>query len=178
MRLSILPECTKLDRLREQGAELRQELSETRLTPPTKSSREPRGGGPPCELAERNPATRGGVRRRHRRRSHAGAADLREDIDQRLDEAKGRLPRATRDAGRRPHPAALPPPTPPPKSERTQNRLDESFTPLDERGSRLSRTRKSLLRGKTRPPVRHSTTQSLQKLKKHLERFETTETGR
>ena len=98
------------------------------------------------------------------------AADLREDIEQRLDEAKDELAERTRDAreeaaSRRAaaarHAADV--------REDIQNRLDELQRRFDERASRLSRTRRSLLRGN--PTARSAQYDAvLQKLKKHLER--------
>lgn len=99
------------------------------------------------------------------------AADLREDIEQRLDEAKDELAephaptRAEEAASRRAaaarHAADV--------REDIQNRLDELQRRFDERASRLSRTRRSLLRGN--PTARSAQYDAvLQKLKKHLER--------
>ena len=85
----------ELDRLREQGAELRQELSETALTRLTNLSyRVEEAAG---ELAER---TRDAREEAQARTAAAAmrAADLREDIEQRLDEAKDELAERTRDA--------------------------------------------------------------------------------
>ena len=117
----------ELDRLREQGAELRQELSETALTRLTNLSyRVEEAAG---ELAER---TRDAREEAASRRAAAArhADDVREDI---------------------------------------QNRLDELQRRFDERASRLSRTRRSLLRGN--PTARSAQYDAvLQKLKKHLER--------
>ena len=81
--------------LREQGAELRQELSETALTRLTNLSyRVEEAAG---ELAER---TRDAREEAQARTAAAAmrAADLREDIEQRLDEAKDELAERTRDA--------------------------------------------------------------------------------
>lgn len=138
----------ELDRLREQGAELRQELSETALTRLT-------------NLSYRVEEAAAAAMR---------AADLREDIEQRLDEAKDELAERTRDAreeaaSRRAaaarHAADV--------REDIQNRLDELQRRFDERASRLSRTRRSLLRGN--PTARSAQYDAvLQKLKKHLER--------
>ena len=119
----------ELDRLREQGAELRQELSETALTRLTNLSyRVEEAAG---ELAER---TRDAREEAQARTAAAAmrAADLREDI---------------------------------------QNRLDELQRRFDERAARLSRTRKSLLRGN--PTARSAQYDVvLQKLKKHLDSLE------
>ena len=157
----------ELDRLREQGAELRQELSETALTRLTNLSyRVEEAAG---ELAER---TRDAREEAQARTAAAAmrAADLREDIEQRLDEAKDELAARTRDAreeaaSRRAaaakHAADV--------REDIQNRLDELQRRFDERASRLSRTRRSLLRGN--PTARSAQYDAvLQKLKKHLER--------
>ena len=157
----------ELDRLREQGAELRQELSETALTRLTNLSyRVEEAAG---ELAER---TRDAREEAQARTAAAAmrAADLREDIEQRLDEAKDELAERTRDAreeaaSRRAaaarHAADV--------REDIQNRLDELQRRFDERASRLSRTRRSLLRGN--PTARSAQYDAvLQKLKKHLER--------
>lgn len=116
----------ELDRLREQGAELRQELSETALTRLTNLSyRVEEAAG---ELAERTRDAREEAQARTAAAKHA--ADVREDI---------------------------------------QNRLDELQRRFDERASRLSRTRRSLLRGN--PTARSAQYDAvLQKLKKHLER--------
>ncbi|MBD9068139.1 MAG: hypothetical protein EGP70_00820 [Butyricicoccus sp.] len=118
-----------VDRLREQGAELRQELSETALTRLTNLSyRVEEAAG---ELAER---TRDAREEAQARTAAAAmrAADLREDI---------------------------------------QNRLDELQRRFDERAARLSRTRKSLLRGN--PTARSAQYDVvLQKLKKHLDSLE------
>lgn len=142
----------ELDRLREQGAELRQELSETALTRLTNLS---------YRVEEAQARTAAAAMR---------AADLREDIEQRLDEAKDELAERTRDAreeaaSRRAaaarHAADV--------REDIQNRLDELQRRFDERASRLSRTRRSLLRGN--PTARSAQYDAvLQKLKKHLER--------
>lgn len=157
----------ELDRLREQGAELRQELSETALTRLTNLSyRVEEAAG---ELGER---TRDAREEAQARTAAAAmrAADLREDIEQRLDEAKDELAERTRDAreeaaSRRAaaarHAADV--------REDIQNRLDELQRRFDERASRLSRTRRSLLRGN--PTARSAQYDAvLQKLKKHLER--------
>lgn len=157
----------ELDRLREQGAELRQELSETALTRLTNLSyRVEEAAG---ELAER---TRDAREEAQARTAAAAmrAVDLREDIEQRLDEAKDELAERTRDAreeaaSRRAaaarHAADV--------REDIQNRLDELQRRFDERASRLSRTRRSLLRGN--PTARSAQYDAvLQKLKKHLER--------
>ena len=97
------------------------------------------------------------------------AADLREDIEQRLDEAKDELAERTRDAreeaaSRRAaaarHAADV--------REDIQNRLYELQRRFDERASRLSRTRRSLLRGN--PTARSERyTEVLERLKKRLD---------
>ena len=165
--LDLAKVLEELDRLREQGAELRQELSETALTRLTNLSyRVEEAAG---EFAER---TRDAREEAQARTAAAAmrAADLREDIEQRLDEAKDELAERTRDAreeaaSRRAaaarHAADV--------REDIQNRLDELQRRFDERASRLSRTRRSLLRGN--PTARSAQYDAvLQKLKKHLER--------
>ena len=165
--LDLAKVLEELDRLREQGAELRQELSETALTRLTNLSyRVEEAAG---ELAER---TRDAREEAQARTAAAAmrAADLREDIEQRLDEAKDELAERTRDAreeaaSRRAaaarHAADV--------REDIQNRLYELQRRFDERASRLSRTRRSLLRGN--PTARSAQYDAvLQKLKKHLER--------
>ena len=165
--LDLAKVLEELDRLREQGAELRQELSETALTRLTNLSyRVEEAAG---ELAER---TRDAREEAQARTAAAAmrAADLREDIEQRLDEAKDELAERTRDAreeaaSRRAaaarHAADV--------REDIQNRLDELQRRFDERAARLSRTRRSLLRGN--PTARSAQYDAvLQKLKKHLER--------
>ena len=127
VKVQIAPDTMLFALLREQGAELRQELSETALTRLTNLSyRVEEAAG---ELAER---TRDAREEAQARTAAAAmrAADLREDI---------------------------------------QNRLDELQRRFDERASRLSRTRRSLLRGN--PTARSAQYDAvLQKLKKHLER--------
>ena len=159
----------ELDRLREQGAELRQELSETALTRLTNLSyRVEEAAG---ELAER---TRDAREEAQARTAAAAmrAADLREDLEQRLDEAKGELSERTRDvreeAAARRAAAAM---RAADLREDIQNRLDELQRRFDERAARLSRTRKSLLRGN--PTARSAQYDVvLQKLKKHLDSLE------
>ncbi len=159
----------ELDRLREQGAELRQELSETALTHLTNLSyRVEEAAG---ELAER---TRDAREEAQARTAAAAmrAADLREDIEQKLDEARDELAERTRDvreeAASRRAAAAM---RAADVREDIQNRLDELQRRFDERVSRLSRTRRSLLRGN--PTARSAKYDAvLQKLKKQLERAE------
>ena len=136
----------ELDRLREQGAELRQELSETALTRLTNLSyRVEEAAG---ELAER---TRDAREEAQARTAAAAmrAADLREDIEQRLDEAKDELAERTRDAS----------PGTPPMSARIFRTVWTSFSAALTSALRVSAARAGACCAATRPPVRHSTTQ-------------------
>lgn len=146
----------ELDRLREQGAELRQELSETALTRLTNLSyRVEEAAG---ELAER---TRDAREEAQARTAAAAmrAADLREDTSRGLTRRRTSLPSARATRARRPHPAALLPPGTPPMSARIFRTVWTSFSAALTSALRVSAARAGACCAATRPPVRHSTTQ-------------------
>ena len=140
----------ELDRLREQGAELRQELSETALTRLTNLSyRVEEAAG---ELAERTRDAREPpqpcVQPICARTSSRG-----------LTRRRTSLPSARVTRARRPHPAALPSPGTPPMSARIFRTVWTSFSAALTSALRVSAARAGACCAATRPPVRHSTTQ-------------------
>ena len=137
--LDLAKVLEELDRLREQGAELRQQLSETALVGLTNLSyrvEEAHGeftekvGEAKAQLAERVDDAREQL------------ADAKAQLSEKMDDAKEQLAAvhdrcAPTSAGRRPKLHA----------SSCRAKLDELQRRFDERASRLSRTRRSLLRG-------------------------------
>lgn len=134
----------ELDRLREQGAELRGQLSETALVKLTRLSYrvdEARG-----EWEEKMGEARGQFSARMGE-AREQWSDAREQWSERMDGARGQLADA---------------------KEQILQRLDEVQRRFDERAEALGRTRKSLLRGN--PSARSARYDVvLQRLKKHMD---------
>ena len=157
--LDLAKVLEELDRLREQGAELRQQLSETALVGLTNLSyrvEEAHGeftekvGEAKAQLAERVGDAREQL------------ADAKAQLSEKMDDAKEQLAAVheMRSDERRAQTAAA--------REQLQAKLDELQRRFDERAAALGRTRKSLLRGN--PTARSERyTEVLERLKKRLD---------
>lgn len=157
--LDLAKVLEELDRLREQGAELRQQLSETALVGLTNLSyrvEEAHGeftekvGEAKAQLAERVDDAREQL------------ADAKAQLSEKMDDAKEQLAAVheMRSDERRAQTEAA--------REQLQAKLDELQRRFDERAAALGRTRKSLLRGN--PTARSERyTEALERLKKRLD---------
>ena len=157
--LDLAKVLEELDRLREQGAELRQQLSETALVGLTNLSyrvEEAHGeftekvGEAKAQLAERVDDAREQL------------ADAKAQLSEKMDDAKEQLAAVheMRSDERRAQTEAA--------REQLQAKLDELQRRFDERAAALGRTRKSLLRGN--PTARSDRyTEVLERLKKRLD---------
>ena len=164
--LDLAKVLEELDRLREQGAELRQQLSETALVGLTNLSyrvEEAHGeftekvGEAKAQLAERVDDAREQLAD-----AKAQLADAKAQLSEKMDDAKEQLAAVheMRSDERRAQTEAA--------REQLQAKLDELQRRFDERAAALGRTRKSLLRGN--PTARSERyTEVLERLKKRLD---------